>query len=792
MTEEYRKQLRKLTNLSPEKIERFVSEIFSEKSTEENRNIILYTAMGVADRSTANQLLESSLTILRNFPDFLKSWCRIGIEIAVTSVAAAEEYFRSSPEVLREISKEELCSWASLGKLIAERSGEAAVEYFKISPKLLRTISLNELLRWGNEGYRILIEGGKSNEVAAVEYFATRTRSSFEHMTVGKAALLEEYGRTLKLYGEAICAKEVNVQQVSDSFWTDGRTIYLPSNLNAYEEKELNFRLYRALTALLVGRIAYGSFDLDLSKICNDVSRIAARYGSKPDLMTKGVEAFFRLYPNPLLAKEIFDMLDDIRVERILRRNFRGIKKDLDLLRNTLIRDSKLEGMEPVQTILQILKETLFLGRMPMDVPMWAQCWIDLCMQICQEVGDLVESTALATDHIYIILERVQSYSNFKEKNEKHRVKDGSQNVADLFLGRSGVAWRHPKMQGSMKILPKGRRRGVTIFRGQLMDIIKKIKKRAIKSRAFKFIQPRSIEEAVFKYDEWDYKIGDYRRRWCSVRERSIGAASARFAEKTIAVHSTLISAVRREFQMFKPEKLKKEKKQTDGEEVDIDALVESFSEIKAGAPSIEYRVYTHRNKVQRDISVAFLVDMSGSTAGWVIDTEKKALLVMCEALEAIGDNYAIYGFSGATREDVEFYVLKEFDMKYGHEVKCRIGRMTSLSQNRDGAAIRHTIHKLEQTESKTKLLIVLSDGHPLDMIPRPGEPLYEGEYSVQDTRMALKEAKIRGIRPFCITVDTKATDYISKMYADVNYTIIDNLSKLPERMPTIYRRLTT
>ena len=117
---------------------------------------------------------------------------------------------------------------------------------------------------------------------------------------------------------------------------------------------------------------------------------------------------------------------------------------------------------------------------------------------------------------------------------------------------------------------------------------------------------------------------------------------------------------------------------------------------------------------------------------------------------------------------------------------------MGSISQNRDGAAIRNAVRRLEGLDSKTKSLIIVSDGHPLDEIPGPGEPMYRGEYSIQDTRMALKEARIKGIRPFCITVDRRAGDYISTMYADVNYTIIDDVVKLPERMPAIYRRLTT
>ena len=103
------------------------------------------------------------------------------------------------------------------------------------------------------------------------------------------------------------------------------------------------------------------------------------------------------------------------------------------------------------------------------------------------------------------------------------------------------------------------------------------------------------------------------------------------------------------------------------------------------------------------------------------------------------------------------------------------------------GFAIRHLTDLLNEVEARTKLLITLSDGKPDDY-----HDGYRGQYGIEDTRMALIEAKRSGIHPFCITIDEKARDYLPHMYGAVNYTVVDDVGKLPFKVADIYRRLTT
>ena len=165
---------------------------------------------------------------------------------------------------------------------------------------------------------------------------------------------------------------------------------------------------------------------------------------------------------------------------------------------------------------------------------------------------------------------------------------------------------------------------------------------------------------------------------------------------------------------------------------------------------------------------------------------ERTSLLILSEALEVLKDRFAIYGFSGRTRKRCELFRIKGFDEAYGDAVKGRIAGLRALDYTRLGPPIRHLTRILSQVEHRTRLLITLSDGKPDDYDG------YKGEYGIEDTRQALSEAKRSGIHPFCITIDKAEHHYLSHMYGAVNYVFIDNIEKLPMKIPQIYRKLTT
>ena len=337
------------------------------------------------------------------------------------------------------------------------------------------------------------------------------------------------------------------------------------------------------------------------------------------------------------------------------------------------------------------------------------------------------------------------------------------------------------------------------------------------------------IEVAWSYYDEWDFRAGDYRPRWCRVGERPSEEGDLDYYEDTLRTHHGLVSETRRQFELLRPEHFRRIKRLEDGEDVDLDQALEFIVDKRAGAGPLG-RVYWRRNKVERDVAVAFLLDMSASTDEeiekqqanyqpsdddfdddprkyfqWlterrarftaappkrIIDLEKESLVLIVEALEAIGDTYGIYGFSGYGRDNVEFHVIKDLGDAFGDRTRRRIDRIQPIRSTRMGPAIRHTISKLEAWDAKVKLLILVSDGRPQDH--GYGRDRTEKEYAVHDTHQALSEAKQVGITPFLITVDKEGHDYLKEMCDDVGYEVVADIESLPRRLTSLYRVLAT
>ncbi|MGI9305562.1 MAG: nitric oxide reductase activation protein NorD [Gammaproteobacteria bacterium] len=291
-------------------------------------------------------------------------------------------------------------------------------------------------------------------------------------------------------------------------------------------------------------------------------------------------------------------------------------------------------------------------------------------------------------------------------------------------------------------------------------------------------------EDGAFLYKEWDHARHHYRKNWCVLRERDAHPQWDNFVDQTVYKYRGLVKSLRRTFEALRGED-KLLTKQPEGEDVDIDALVEAYADTRAGREMSD-RLFCRKQKEERDIAVMFMVDMSGSTKGWINDAEREALVLLCEALETLGDRYAIYGFSGMTRKRCEVYRIKRFDEAYDDVVQARISGIKPQDYTRMGVVIRHLSALLAQVDARTKLLITLSDGKPDDHVD------YRGEYGIEDTRQALFEARQSDIHGFCVTIDDQAGDYLPHMYGAVNYAVISDVRKLPWNLSDIYRKLTT
>ncbi|MCX5869108.1 MAG: VWA domain-containing protein [Deltaproteobacteria bacterium] len=285
-------------------------------------------------------------------------------------------------------------------------------------------------------------------------------------------------------------------------------------------------------------------------------------------------------------------------------------------------------------------------------------------------------------------------------------------------------------------------------------------------------------------YDEWDFRRCGFRKNWCSLIEKRIVPAKGTFVSHTMEKYRGQILQLKRQFEMMRTQQ-RFVKRQKDGDDIDLDALTEAYADVRAGLVPSE-RLFVRLQRDERDIAALFLVDMSSSTEGWVGTALKESLVLLSEALHSLGDRYAIYGFSGMRRSRSEIFHVKDFTEPYSEEIKGRIAAISPMDYTRMGPPIRHFTMVLKDVDARVRLLIILTDGKPEDYDD------YKGEYAIEDTRHALIEAKAAGIHPFCISIDKEAQDYLGHIFGEINYTFINDVKKLPLRVPEIYRTLTS
>lgn len=303
--------------------------------------------------------------------------------------------------------------------------------------------------------------------------------------------------------------------------------------------------------------------------------------------------------------------------------------------------------------------------------------------------------------------------------------------------------------------------------------------------------EPEELEESVktFFYKEWDEGLSDYKMDWTLVRQRLTKDDPNPFVQDISTRLHGLITLIRRQFTRLKPERFKRYRAQPTGDDLDIDALVQAVVDMHSHS-FLSENVYIRRDKRIRDVAVLFLVDMSGSTEELVngrrvIDIEKEAMALMAEALDSLGDAFAIFGFSSEGRFRVDLFTVKEFGEEYGERAQYRLGNLEPRELTRLGAVIRHGIYKLDNTPATIKLMVILTDGRPYDL------DYGSMDYALADTRKAFQEARKQRIHPFIITSDKKGASYLRRISPQTQNIILPNVELLPTMLPNLYKRLT-
>lgn len=286
---------------------------------------------------------------------------------------------------------------------------------------------------------------------------------------------------------------------------------------------------------------------------------------------------------------------------------------------------------------------------------------------------------------------------------------------------------------------------------------------------------------------EWDYRkrllVPDY----CSVQEML--ARRAQPCELSPSLRRDA-QRLRRQFEILRPGRGWR-RAQPDGEELDLDACVRHAADCAAGEHGHERGLYQQLARQERDLACLLLADLSLSTDAWVnnrgrvIEVIRDSLFLFAEALAVTGDRFALYGFSSRKRQHVRVQRIKTFGERYTAAVRGRINAIKPGYYTRMGAAVRHATGLLSRQAAARRLLLLLTDGKPNDL------DQYEGRYGIEDTRMALLEARHQGLHPFCVTIDQEADDYLPWLFGKDGFVLIRHPEDLPRRLLLLYTRLT-
>lgn len=765
---------------------------------------------------------------------------RIGLldltaEVARDSPGLAAKLFSESASILSSFQANRLEGVVLERALsIARFDGGLAADFFLNGPKIIKEMGpiADQFPAWADRGIALL----KKDPAAAKGFFSLESKSARAAIDQLRGGVsLQNVFRTLKLFAEGLSGRPVSIRPASglkegdpgvfESPTTDGYTIYLPDHVGHFQSDALNFEWYKIATAFQAGYLEFGTFYPRIQETAELIESLQAKYHRSGGL--RSLVSFFSLFPEPALIKELFEIAEGSRIEFRLRQEYPGLRAPLIRMREAdLSRRPALVGLTPRGVVVELLLQISLAGKTKEPIPSELQ---SILFEACRILGAVQSPEATVATSMK---GAARAYDFLQEGGDlpppptgpMEAFEDKGPQVRGEAAGSGEI---RPSTRGSID--PKRVEEAKKVVQAQAEALLKKLHQAGIDLSSERVesalsasvrqgklplealrsggnpqlldpvlqqLQPDQFGEGgpsgkkEFLYDEWDCERDDYRLGWCHVVEQGVPEGEAGSVDGILAEYGGMIQSVRAAFEHLRPEGRKRVKGEREGDELDLDALLAARVEVRAGR-SPSNHIYVQHQKKERSVAVAFLIDLSGSTQQRlqggnksILQIEREALIVLSKAVDAVEDRFALYGFSGQGKDRVDFYLLKEFEERYTAATERKIGSMPSAVQNRDGAAIRHAAKKLAAQPAKVKILVLISDGKPLD-------DDYRGSYATADTKMALREVKRSGIHPYCITVDREGEEYLKGMYGEVAYLVIDRVETLPAKLPQIYRRLT-
>ncbi|NPV59330.1 MAG: hypothetical protein HPY75_06670 [Actinobacteria bacterium] len=593
--------------------------------------------------------------------------------------------------------------------------------------------------------------------------------------------------------------------------FSDGKSVYLPPRVDVFPSRAENWTVFRLYAAIQAAQWEAGTFDRPKPEEAGAILRGGAWRDSGEPLAF--LRHFLGRFPRPDLAIDVFITLESARVARRLSAGFGGLAMDL-----AWYLDRLGPAVEPLDH--QCLLWNLFFALlspdtgsprrgMPREILLEAE-------EASGEGADLrrcLEATML----IY----RLISARFSGPGREAGRFAPGgldaffSETMPGLKGNRATLFGRESAEGEGAELVPPELGEALSLdFYSCLIPsgVGEFLEEEALGKRLGGGEERRDARaeretpgskgdgtpgELLFRYPEWDYLAGGYRRDWTTLHQKEADPGDPTAARRLLGAWEELVREVTRQFRLLRLQERSWRKKLEWGEEIDIAAAVERAVALRGGLPAPE-KIYMEKRRVTREVSALFLLDLSASTSSeisegrhageTVLQLLVASVAVMARALEQLGDRYAIHGFSGYGRHQVDYLRIKGFEEPLGDGVWGRLAGLKPMKSTRMGTAVRHAHRLLEREASSLKLMLLLSDGYPQDF--DYGDDRTDREYGLRDTAMALREAEADHIVPFNLTVDAAGHDYLRRMCPPHGYLVLKSVEDLPRELPKVYLRL--
>ena len=592
----------------------------------------------------------------------------------------------------------------------------------------------------------------------------------------------------------------------------DGQVLHLPDEMEALESRVANKTLYKLLTRLGAGSIEFDTFDLDAQKALGAGSRRPFPLIAASGTNASELDLFLDHFENSAL--DLFILFEHGRIASKTAGRYPGLFRQLA----TVLDDAGLQakiGYRTGGTLWTIYRHMIFGAPLTGD-PAWlpvVKAMADRLHQATSSGEDTVQASARLTIEFY------PTVSDTVETLDAGPFSPLALPFGQRLASSDFIPTDDPYRRMAVDIQTCLASHDIRVYRSDLQRLVENqngqvsletirsliadqpgavapmdlnwldLEAMACNHGVGKTAEPEACADA-FRYREWDCCLADYLPDRTRVLERRIQDHDNEFYGQTLKAFDGLVKRIRYAFELLRPEELAILRQWREGDAFDYRALLDYALDRKAGLMPSD-RLFIKRMKRIRDVAVILLVDLSRSTANAVngselrvLDVEKQAIVLLCEALNVIGDRFAIAGFSGTGPLGVDYFSIKDLEESFDDSVKGRIGAMTPQRSTRMGAAIRHATALLAPVQARVRLIVVLGDGFPNDLE-------YKGPYAVEDTRRAVMEARAEAIHVKGITVNVSDNQQLDQLYGPTHHTVIGDVRDLPDRLVRVYSDLT-